>query len=40
MLVYSGLTGNKEFLEKVTIAAISSIAGFGVGMTQKKKEEG
>jgi hypothetical protein len=40
VLVYSGLTGNKEFLEKVTIAAISSIAGFGVGISQKKKDDG
>lgn len=39
VLGYSGFTGNQDFLEKITIAAISGIAGFGAAALQKKKDE-
>jgi hypothetical protein len=40
VLVYSGTTGNRELPEKVLIAAISVIAGFGAaGALQKQKDE-
>lgn len=38
VLVYAGLTKDKELSDKVMTAAISGLGGFGIGYAAKSKE--